>query len=177
MAVSIDTYKAFKAFTDFALERVNANDGKAIASAKIDAPLGGRKMLAVKHTTADSVHNWTRGFDQWTVNDRTRDIFKDAIVKMFGGESKIPASVRQAMQMEDYGRGKPLTARRILMVKAAIDQTDAPLRDAALKLQAAGTEVLKRLKPETRAALFAKGYTKAELPNVTDVKVSQYINP
>ena len=48
MSVSIDTYnKAFKAFTDFALERVNANDGKAIASAKIDAPLGGRKMVAV----------------------------------------------------------------------------------------------------------------------------------
>lgn len=122
MAVSIDTYnKAFKAFTDFALERVNANDGKAIASAKIDAPLGGRKMLAVKHTTADSVHNWTRGFDQWTVNDRTRNLFRQTVAGMFGGESRIPESVKKAMLLDDYGKGKPLTARRITEVKNAIE--------------------------------------------------------
>ncbi len=33
--------------------------------------------------------------------------------------------------MEDYGHGKPLTARRILLVKAAIDKTDASIREAA----------------------------------------------
>ena len=40
---------------------------------------------------------------------------------MFGGENHIPDSVKAAMKLEDYGKGKPLTARRILAVKAAID--------------------------------------------------------
>lgn len=39
---------------------------------------------------------------------------------MFGGEAKIPKSVKKAMLLDDYGTGKPLTARRILAVKAAI---------------------------------------------------------
>ena len=38
-----------------------------------------------------------------------------------GGKAKIPASVRKAMLLGDYGHGKPLTARRIIAVKKAID--------------------------------------------------------
>ena len=122
MALSIDGYnKLFKSFTDFAQERVNANDGKSIADANIETKLSGRKMLAVKHTTADSVHNWTRGLDLWIVNDRTRKLFRQTVAGMFGGESKIPESVKKAMLLSDYGQGKPLTARRIMAVKQAID--------------------------------------------------------
>ena len=40
---------------------------------------------------------------------------------MFGGVDHIPDNVKDAMKMQDYGKGKPLTARRILAVKAAID--------------------------------------------------------
>ncbi len=29
---------------------------------------------------------------------------------MFGGESHIPDSVKEAMKLEDYGKGKPITA-------------------------------------------------------------------
>ena len=37
---------------------------------------------------------------------------------MFGGEDKIPANVKDAMKLEDYGHGRPLTVRRITIVKA-----------------------------------------------------------
>ncbi|MBR6371839.1 MAG: hypothetical protein IKS20_01530, partial [Victivallales bacterium] len=55
-------------------------------------------------------------------NNYTRTIFKESIAKMFGGEQNIPDSVKDAMKMNDFEKGRPLTARRILAVKAAIDQ-------------------------------------------------------
>jgi len=55
-------------------------------------------------------------------NNYTRTIFKESIAKMFGGESNIPDSVKDAMKMADYDKGRPLTARRIIAVKTAIDQ-------------------------------------------------------
>ena len=60
--------------------------------------------------------------DEWIANDRTRKLFRNAVVEMFGGEAKIPASVRKAMLLVDYDEGKPLTARRIMAVKNAIDR-------------------------------------------------------
>ena len=55
-------------------------------------------------------------------NNYTRTIFKESVAKMFGGEKYIPDSVKDAMKMNDFEKGRPLTARRILAVKAAIDQ-------------------------------------------------------
>ena len=49
-------------------------------------------------------------------------LFRDSVASMFGGEAKIPESVKKAMILGDYNSGKPLTARRILAVKAAIDK-------------------------------------------------------
>lgn len=54
-------------------------------------------------------------------NDATRELFKSAVAEMFGGEDSIPENVRAAMKMKDYGKGRPLTARRIMAVKAAVD--------------------------------------------------------
>ncbi len=39
---------------------------------------------------------------------------------IFGGEKKIPESVRKAMIPGDYNKGKPLTARRIMAVQKAL---------------------------------------------------------
>lgn len=64
-------------------------------------------------------------------NDATRTLFRDAVTNMFGGESKIPASVKKAMIMSDYNKGRPLTARRILAVKVAIDAYNAKATEAA----------------------------------------------
>lgn len=111
----------FSNFVEFARHNMNAGDEKAVAEAKWQTPLGGRKVVAVTNSLTDAVHNWTRGMDEWIANDRTRALFKAAISDMFGGEDHIPESVKKAMLLSDYGEGKPLTARRIMAVKDAID--------------------------------------------------------
>ena len=45
-------------------------------------------------------------------NNITRDAFMKAVADMFGGVGSIPDNVKEAMKLEDYGKGKPLTARR-----------------------------------------------------------------
>ncbi len=110
----------FQSFVAFAQQRVGANDAKAVISATVTQSLGGRKILAIDQSKTDSVHKWTRGFDEWKVNDDTRKLFKQAVALLFGGETKIPESVKKAMLLEDYNQGKPLTARRIL---ASLDYT------------------------------------------------------
>ena len=72
---------------------------------------------------------------------------------MFGGESRIPESVKDAMLLKDYDKGKPLTARRIMAVKAAID------KDGSVKLNTF------RFADAATVALN-KGWTNAELPKI-----------
>ncbi len=62
-----------------------------------------------------------RTADMKTANDQVRDLFRKTIADMFGGERNIPDIVRDNMKLEDFGKGKPLTARRIKLVKIAID--------------------------------------------------------
>ena len=111
----------FNAFAKFAQEKFDAGEKKAVLDAKFHKPLEGHRILAIGRSKTDEVHKWTRDFDEWTVNDRTRKIFRTAVAGMFGGESRIPPSVKKAMLMSDYDQGKPLTARRVVAVKAAID--------------------------------------------------------
>ena len=160
MALDINGYNAtFKAFTDFAQQRVDANDAKAVVDARVNR-LGNRKILAVAQSRTDEVHKWLRTNDEYAVNDRTRDLFKKAIVNMFGGESKIPESVKKAMLLGDYNAGKPLTARRILAVKAAIDADGtAAARSARIKLETFRS-------PEVKTAALGMGYMKSELPKL-----------
>ena len=125
MALDVNGYNAtFKAFTDFATQRVEAGKGKSIARASADVATGALTGRIVTAATTDSVRGifkWFRATDDQKANDEARSIFKKAVADMFGGESKIPDSVKKAMELANYGRGKPLTARRILIVKAAID--------------------------------------------------------
>ena len=72
---------------------------------------------------------------------------------MFGGEAKIPESVKKAMLLGDYGDGRPLTARRIMAVKDAIDAEDS-MREKGVSQFA---------NPATREAALAKGYHPSEL--------------
>ena len=162
MALDINGYNAvFKKFTDFAQAKVDAGQTKATADAHLQQPLlGGRRVLAVSEARNDAVHKWTRTNEQYIVNDRTRDLFRKAIVDMFGGESKIPESVKKAMLLSDYDAGKPLTARRILAVKAAIDADGtARARSERIRLESFDD-------PANKAAMLAKGYSKAELPRL-----------
>ena len=161
MPLDINGYNAtFKAFTDFAQAKVDAGETKAIADANIKRPLGGRRIVAVGTAQNDEVHKWTRTNDQYIVNDRTRALFKKAVIDMFGGESKIPESVKKAMLLSDYDAGKPLTARRILAVKAAIDA------DGTTRARAEKTRLETFDDPANKDAMLARGYSKAELPRL-----------
>ena len=136
MALDINGYnRAFKSFVDFAQDRIAENQEKAIADARIKK-FNGEEVLTIAHVKTDDVHKWLRKGDECDVNDRTRAIFRAAIVNMFGGESKVPESVKKAMLMEDYDKGKPLTARRIMAVKEAIDADGtAKARSATIRLE------------------------------------------
>ena len=72
-----------------------------------EGALAGRTITAA---TADSVKgffHWRRADADKLANNETRAIFKQAIIDMFGGESNIPKSVKDAMKLGDYGKGKP----------------------------------------------------------------------
>ena len=153
MALDINGYNAtFKAFTDFATQSVNAGDAKAIARAGGEGPLAGRTITAAQGDSLRHIFKWTRSEDNQAANNIARDLFKKAIIDMFGGEKNIPASVQKAMLMSDYGKGKPLTARRIMAVKTAIDAT-------GVMKQKGAEEVL-------QPAALAKGYSKGEMPKL-----------
>ncbi|MBQ7179623.1 MAG: hypothetical protein IJS08_19545 [Victivallales bacterium] len=156
MTLDINGYNnVFKSFVEFAQQRVDANDAKAVIDAHVNK-LGNRRILAVTQSLTDEVHKWLRTNDEYAVNDRTRNLFKKAIINMYGGESKIPASVKKAMLLGDYNCGKPLTARRIMAVKAAIDAdgTAAKISLETFKSPAVKTEALNL------------GFKKGELPKL-----------
>ena len=122
MPIDTNGYNSvFKNFVLFAQQRVDANKAKSVVTATITRPLEGRAIMTIGTSKTDSVHKWTRGVDEWNANDNTRALFRKAVVDMFGNEARIPESVKKAMLLSDYGQGKPLTARRILAVKAAVD--------------------------------------------------------
>ena len=109
-------------FVEFAEAAVNA--GKQKASARLDAgELGGIVNRTIKPGKGDWVGIGAgRLASLKRANHATRDAFRQAVADMFGGENHIPDSVKDAMKLEDYGKGKPLTARRIMAVKEAIVQ-------------------------------------------------------
>lgn len=138
MALDINGYNdTFRAFTDFAMKNVDAGKGKAIARAPVDVqtgPLTGRSVSAATTDSVRGLFKWFRSSDDKAANDKAREIFRNAIAEMFGGENKIPESVKKAMIMADYGKGKPLTARRIIAVATAIrKEQNAQIVDAAIE--------------------------------------------
>ena len=165
MAIEITNgFTTFNTFVQFAEHRNGAGLKEDVAKAVLNIDQRHISTVTVSSASSTNAGWFSRTGNDKIDNDRTRDIFKAAIAKMFGGEKKIPPEVVKAMEMENYGQGKPLTARRILLVKAAIDKTDAPIRAAAMHLRTTGQKVFDKLQPETQAALAAKGYTQAELP-------------
>ncbi|MBQ1428171.1 MAG: hypothetical protein IIZ06_00740, partial [Kiritimatiellae bacterium] len=139
MPLGINGYNdAFKAFTDFATQAKSGSTIAQIGGEKNTVagtgPLAGRTIVA--KTGFDFVGNVGRRQASRDVNNAVRDLFKQAIADMFGGPDKIPESVRDAMKMADFGKGKPLTARRILAVKTAVDQVAAKTRNCIAESKA-----------------------------------------
>ena len=113
----------FDKFVKFADDAVAVGKGKTIAKLGGEDPLAGRTIAT---QTDDKVGAFIRKGSTKKQNDAVRDLFKQSIIDMFGGASKIPQSVKDAMLLSDYGKGKPLTARRIMAVK---EQVVIALRD------------------------------------------------
>ena len=116
-------YKDFAQFVKFATDSVTAGKQRAVARLNEKTELGG----IVKRTITPTKTDWVGvGVGRLAclkrANNTTRDAFKEAVSKIFGGTDHIPKSVWDAMKMDDYGKGKPLTARRIIAVATAILQ-------------------------------------------------------
>ena len=147
--LDIDGYNAtFRTFVEFAQK--TQKDGYDSACAK--ATFAG-KWITVSPLSLHETSYVLRKTGEKTVNDSTRAIFRNAVAEMFGGEAKIPESVKKAMLFGDYGDGRPLTTRRIMAVKDAIDAEDS-MREKGVSQFAS---------PATREAALAKGYHPSEL--------------
>lgn len=159
----------FSRFVSFAQERMTAGKGKAIAT-KGEVMAGGGTTLEERSVTVTDKIDWVslsifRGGNAKRANNEVRAMFMKSVADMFGGERNIPDSVREAMLLKDYGCGKPLTARRILAVKEAIenlnrgnafDKANDPNGELANKAFAAGYTRLDFGKLNTAANLLAK---------------------
>ena len=101
----------FQKFVDF------ANKAYATKGEDTVARFSGMPRGDYKGTFA----SFWRTSDMKTANDQVRDLFRKTVADMFGGEKFIPDIVRDNMKLEDFGKGRPLTARRINLVRVAID--------------------------------------------------------
>ena len=112
----------FQQFVQFAETAIAAGKQKAIARVET-SEVGGIANRTIVPGSGDWVGIGVgRLASLKRANNTTRDAFMKAVADMFGGENHIPDSVKDAMKLEDYGKGKPLTARRIMAVKEAIVQ-------------------------------------------------------
>ena len=121
MATAINISSQFNAFVDFANKAIAGTVGTRGEDtvARIGAKgLGGRTITFATDDKVASMWRWQSSKD---ANDSVRDLFQRAVIEVFGGEDKIPDSVLDAMKLDDFGQGKPLTARRIIAVRNAIN--------------------------------------------------------
>lgn len=121
--MSLEINAQYTKFVQFAEEQMQANNDEAIARDG-GGPLDGRTIVAAEHDRVKSAFKWFRGGDDQRANNHARDLFRQAIIRMFGGsENNIPQNVKDAMQLHNFNNGgHPLTARRIMFVKAEVDR-------------------------------------------------------
>ncbi len=147
------TNDQFQKFVEFA----NRSSGTAIAGLSGDDSLATREIQA---RTGDFVGNVGRNLftKNVTANNEAREVFRQSVVNIFGGDEKnIPPSVRNAMLMGDYDCGKPLTARRIIKVRDAID------REVQNAFEAEGTRPGEMEKLATDAGYLKEDFCKLNL--------------
>ena len=157
----------FNRFVQFAQDHFDNGERTAIATkgdvtAAAGTPLEERNIKSTNN--GDHIGKF-RDQSIKDVNDQVRALFRKTVADMFGGERNIPASVRKQMLFSDYGKGKPLTARRIMYVKNAIDalhrtncfsNANDPGGARAAKAQTAGYQRIDFGKLNTAANLYAQ---------------------
>ena len=115
----------YSAFTQFA--QSEGVKGSTILARKDGSRQADGSMSIEAKSKFDFVGHIARGKKSQDMNNEVRDLFKGSVIAMFGGKDEndvacLPDSIRAAMKFDDYGKGKPLTARRILAVQTAVDQ-------------------------------------------------------
>lgn len=128
-------------------------------------------------TTSDKVGKIGRSVSVKEANNTTRAIFRQSVAAMFGGEDHIPNTVKAVMKLGDYGKGKPLTARRILAVRAAVEDAlkSFPLMKPNISAPSANVSSANARQsgdaPRLLSANDVKGmgYAPAELKKINDV--------
>jgi len=160
--------KVFRSFVTFAEGALRKKGAKSIANAQV---LGGRTVKIVA-TDADKT-GFSGGFHRThtaeQANDTTRNLFLQSVIAMFGSEKNIPKSVMKALKTEDYYCGKPLTARRILAVSKAIDQTGILIDRAKAAKKTASMDLYVKTFAENKELMAqAKklGFTAGETPKL-----------
>ena len=161
--------KVFRSFVTFAEDALRTEKGaKSIANAQV---LGGR-TVSVAATDADKT-GFSGGFHRTSaaekMNDATRNLFIQSVIAMFGSEKNIPKTVMKALKTEDYYRGKPLTARRILAVSKAIDQTGILIDRAKTAMTVASMGLFTKAfaaNKELMAQAKELGFTQGEAPKL-----------
>ena len=162
MSLDINTgyNNAFKTFVDFAEQ----SHKRGLDAATAKTTLSNRTITVASAHLYGGEGIFTSSGER-AVNNTTRAMFKAAIIDMFSGEDNIPPAVKDAMKLADYGKGKPLTARRILAVKTAIDGNNATLLNRATS-QAAAKDQFHFAEPEVAEKALELGFSKGELPNL-----------
>ena len=117
MPFEVNFNPQFEQFVKFADNAMKAGNGKMVAKMGAEDPIAG---CTITRQTNDKVGALFRQNTTKKQNDAVRELFKKSIIDMFGGASKIPQSVKDAMLLSDYDKGKPLTARRIEAVKLEV---------------------------------------------------------
>ena len=129
----------FAIFREFAEEKLAEGKSKAIARLDNPGQIDGHLSSCIKAATDDRVYAIRRSADNKKANDEVRALFMDSVKGMFQGN--IPPSVQKAMMMNDFNKGRPLTARRILAVNEAIKRVIDEAEQQALQKQQAPQQV------------------------------------
>ena len=151
-AIQQTAARQFEQFSRFAADSLMKGENTAVA--RLAGTSGTSEVIKVTVTTDDKVRMLRRSQDNKNANDATRALFKKTVIDMFGGESRVPDSVWKAMNMKDFNAGKPLTARRIAVVKSAVQNEMTKLRHADVWL--------KNVLPHTGKTLSDAQYTQAK---------------
>ena len=152
-------------FSEFVKAAQSARNGKSIVRFLGEAGTATVREVAV--SKSDSIGKLCRDTRVKTANDVTRQIFRQSVAAMFGGEENIPRSVKKAMLLADYDKGKPLSARRIIAVQNAVAKSMLPATLLPMATVAAADQPQAGVL--TSKAITAEGYAPGELTKLNNV--------
>ena len=147
----------FSQFVSFAEDRTTT--AKSIARFD-EQGLNGRNINAIGKGKVGGFSALFRSKTEKDANNVARDLFRTSVLAMFHNDMRlVPESVRKAMLLSDYGggehstSGKPLTARRILAVRQAVDSAKTEIDIAVQDVKVSAADLYSGADGQTKAAL------------------------